>query len=55
MTRTDRPFDLVVFDWDGTLLDSEEQIVASFLAACGDLLATVALPLVVVFVTAGGS
>lgn len=32
-----RRFELIVFDWDGTLIDSQEQIVASFLAACGGL------------------
>jgi phosphoglycolate phosphatase len=30
-------FDLVVFDWDGTLIDSTEAIVASIQAACRDL------------------
>jgi phosphoglycolate phosphatase len=35
----DRPrrFELVVFDWDGTLMDSAELITASILAACRDL------------------
>jgi phosphoglycolate phosphatase len=32
-----RRFDLVVFDWDGTLLDSPGAIVASIEAACRDL------------------
>ncbi|AWI80881.1 MAG: HAD family hydrolase [Betaproteobacteria bacterium HGW-Betaproteobacteria-13] len=30
-------FDLVVFDWDGTVLDSASAIVRSILAACRDL------------------
>lgn len=30
-------FDLVVFDWDGTILDSAAAIVRSILAACRDL------------------
>ena len=30
-------FDLLVFDWDGTLMDSAAAIVASLQAACGDL------------------
>jgi phosphoglycolate phosphatase len=30
-------FDLLVFDWDGTLMDSAAVIVASLQAACGDL------------------
>ena len=29
-------FDLIVFDWDGTLMDSEAKIVRCFEAACGD-------------------
>ena len=35
----DRPrrFDLVVFDWDGTLFDSTALIVQSIQAACRDL------------------
>lgn len=37
MTGVERRFDLIVFDWDGTLLDSEAQIVGSFLATCTDL------------------
>ena len=40
MTDTaDRPrrFDLVVFDWDGTLFDSTALIVHSIQAACRDL------------------
>jgi phosphoglycolate phosphatase len=32
-----RNFDLVVFDWDGTLMDSAAAIVASVQAACADL------------------
>jgi phosphoglycolate phosphatase len=31
-----RRFDLVVFDWDGTLMDSTAVIVASLQAACAD-------------------
>src|SRR3982751_4018266 len=36
---TDRPrrFDLVVFDWDGTLFDSTALIVQSIQPACRDL------------------
>lgn len=30
-------FDLLVFDWDGTLMDSAAVIAASLQAACGDL------------------
>jgi len=30
-------FDLIVFDWDGTLMDSAAAIVAAILAACRDL------------------
>jgi phosphoglycolate phosphatase len=32
-----RSFDLIVFDWDGTLMDSAGAIVASLIAACADL------------------
>lgn len=32
-----RRFDLIVFDWDGTLMDSAGAIVAAILAACQDL------------------
>jgi phosphoglycolate phosphatase len=32
-----RRFDLLVFDWDGTLMDSTALIAASLQAACGDL------------------
>jgi len=32
-----RNFDLIVFDWDGTLMDSAAAIVGSLMAACGDL------------------
>lgn len=32
-----RPFKLLVFDWDGTLMDSEARIVASFNAAMTDV------------------
>jgi phosphoglycolate phosphatase len=39
MTDSDRPrrFDLVVFDWDGTLFDSTALIVQSIQAGCRDL------------------
>jgi phosphoglycolate phosphatase len=37
MASLKRRFELIVFDWDGTLMDSHEQIVASFVAACGEL------------------
>ena len=33
----DRKFDLLVFDWDGTLVDSAGHIAASIQAACADL------------------
>jgi phosphoglycolate phosphatase len=32
-----RRYDLLVFDWDGTLVDSAQHIVDSLLAACADL------------------
>ncbi len=32
-----RQFDLICFDWDGTLLDSAGAIVGSIMAACADL------------------
>jgi phosphoglycolate phosphatase len=32
-----RRFELIVFDWDGTLLDSAGAIVGSIMAACADL------------------
>lgn len=32
-----RPFDLLVFDWDGTLMDSAAAISESLQAACADL------------------
>jgi phosphoglycolate phosphatase len=32
-----RRFELLVFDWDGTLVDSPQHIVDSLLAACADL------------------
>lgn len=32
-----RQFDLVVFDWDGTLMDSAGAIVRAIMAACADL------------------
>jgi phosphoglycolate phosphatase len=34
---TARKFDLLVFDWDGTLVDSTAHIVSSIQAACADL------------------
>ncbi len=34
-------FELLVFDWDGTLMDSSAAIIASIQAACGDLGLTV--------------
>ena len=34
---TPRRFDLIVFDWDGTLFDSTALIVQCIQAACGDL------------------
>ena len=37
MNLNPRRFDLVVFDWDGTLLDSAGAIVRSIQAACADL------------------
>ncbi|MDN0084856.1 HAD-IA family hydrolase [Crenobacter sp. SG2305] len=33
----DKPFDLIVFDWDGTLMDSTAHIVHTIQAACADL------------------
>lgn len=38
---TDRRFDLIVFDWDGTLFDSTALIVRCIRAACVDLGVTV--------------
>src|SRR6185295_15395294 len=35
--ETPKQFDLVVFDWDGTLMDSAAAIVASLQGACRDL------------------
>lgn len=35
--QAERPFDLLVFDWDGTLLDSVGSIVACTRAALGEL------------------
>jgi len=32
-----RPFDLVVFDWDGTVVDSTAMIAASIQKAAADL------------------
>lgn len=40
MTRV-RTFDLIVFDWDGTLFDSTALITRSIQAACADVGATV--------------
>jgi phosphoglycolate phosphatase len=37
MTQTRRRFDLIVFDWDGTLMDSTSLIAKSLQAACRDL------------------
>lgn len=37
MTLTPRRFDLIVFDWDGTLFDSTALIVRSIQDACRDL------------------
>jgi phosphoglycolate phosphatase len=37
MPPTPRRFDLIVFDWDGTLMDSAACIASSLRAACGDL------------------
>jgi phosphoglycolate phosphatase len=31
------PYELIIFDWDGTLMDSTELIAASLQAACADL------------------
>ena len=33
----DRPFDLIIFDWDGTLMDSAAHIVDAIRAAAADL------------------
>ena len=35
--ETPKQFDLIVFDWDGTLMDSAAAIVASLQGACRDL------------------
>ena len=35
--NTARRYELLVFDWDGTLVDSAQHIVDSLLAACADL------------------
>lgn len=40
MSNNPRRFELIVFDWDGTLLDSQQQIVDSMLATCADLAMT---------------
>jgi phosphoglycolate phosphatase len=37
MRRMPRRFDLLVFDWDGTLMDSTAVIAGSLQAACGDV------------------
>ena len=37
MTQTHRRFDLLAFDWDGTLFDSTGLIVRCIQAACRDL------------------
>lgn len=37
MGKTERNYDLIVFDWDGTLMDSTALIVDSFQAASADL------------------
>ena len=39
MAKTDRPrrFDLIVFDWDGTLFDSTALIVRCMQSACADI------------------
>ena len=37
MTAVPRRFDLIVFDWDGTLFDSTALIVQCIQAACRDL------------------
>jgi len=37
MTNTARRYDLLVFDWDGTLIDSAPTIVACIQSACRDL------------------
>ena len=36
-TRKDRRFDLIAFDWDGTLMDSTAVIASSIQRACADL------------------
>ncbi|MFA9438498.1 HAD-IA family hydrolase [Uliginosibacterium sp. sgz301328] len=41
MNERDRRFDLIVFDWDGTLMDSTSLIARSLQAACRDLSLTV--------------
>lgn len=35
--KTDRRYDLIVFDWDGTLMDSAAAIVLAIIAACRDM------------------
>jgi phosphoglycolate phosphatase len=37
MAKQNRNFDLIVFDWDGTLMDSTALIVGSIQAACADM------------------
>ena len=41
MTSTTRRFDLIVFDWDGTLFDSTALIARCIQASCADLDQTV--------------
>ena len=35
--KTRQTYDLIIFDWDGTLMDSAAAIVASLQGACRDL------------------
>lgn len=37
MAKRSRPFDLLIFDWDGTLMDSTRHIISAMQAACADL------------------
>ena len=37
MTHRPRQFDLIVFDWDGTLFDSTALITRCIQAACADV------------------
>ena len=41
MNADERRYDLVVFDWDGTLMDSTRVIARSLQAACRDIGCTV--------------